>query len=102
MREGTPQDELEAVREAYRTVVRGSAASRSRMADRVADAERRHREYRAWAERRIHDLERENDVLRGEVVGKERELQSVLDTKTFRYTSGLRNAYGRVRSLFRR
>jgi len=102
MREGTPQDELEAVRQAYRTVVRGSAASRSAMADRVADAERRHREYRAWAERRIHDLERENDMLSGEGVGKEAELQSVLDTKTFRYTTGLRNAYGRVRSLFRR
>jgi hypothetical protein len=102
MREGTPQDELEAVRQAYRTVVRGSAASRSAMADRVADAERRHREYRAWAERRIHDLERENDMLRAEVVGKEAELQSVLDTKTFRYTTGLRNAYGRFRSLFRR
>jgi hypothetical protein len=102
MREGTPQDELEAVGEAYRTVVRDSAAARSSMADRVADAERRHREYRSWAERRIGDLERENDVLRREVVGKDEELLSVLNTKTFRYTTGLRNAYGRVRSLFRR
>jgi hypothetical protein len=102
VREGTPQDELEAVRDAYRTVVRSSAAARSRMADRVAEAERRHREYRTWAERRIDDLERENDVLRREVIGKEGELQSVLGTKTFRYTTGLRNAYGRVRSLFRR
>jgi hypothetical protein len=102
MREGTPQDELRAVREAYRTVVRHSATSRSKMADRVADAERRHREYRTWAERRIDDLERDNDLLRREVVGKDRELQSVLETKTFRYTTGLRNAYGRVRSLFRR
>jgi hypothetical protein len=102
MREGTPQDELEAVREAYRIMVRGSAAGRSRMADRVAEAERRHREYRAWAERRIEDLEQENDVLRREVVGKDAELQSVLNTKTFRYTTGLRNAYGWIRSLFRR
>jgi hypothetical protein len=102
MREGTPQDELEAVRDAYRTTVGGFAAARSRMADRVAEAERRHREYRAWAERRIADLERENDVLRREIVGKDDELQSVLNTKTFRYTTGLRNAYGRVRSLFRR
>ncbi|MGH2766423.1 MAG: hypothetical protein ACRDKA_11015 [Actinomycetota bacterium] len=102
MREGTPQDELEAVREAHRTVVRRDAVARSKMADRVADAERHHREYRTWAERRIDDLERENDMLRREVVGKEGELQSVLSTKTFRYTTGLRNAYGRVRSLFRR
>ncbi len=102
MPEGTPQDELRAVREAYLTVVRHSAASRSKMADRVADAERRHREYRTWADRRIADLERENDALSREVVGKEGELQSVLNTKTFRYTVGLRNAYGRVRSLFRR
>ncbi len=102
MREGNPQDELEAVREAYRTQVRRSAAGRSRMADRVAEAERRHREYRTWAERRIDDLERENEVLRREVVGREGELRSVLNTKTFRYTTGLRNAYGRVRSLFRR
>jgi hypothetical protein len=72
------------------------------MADRVAEAERRHREYRSWAQRRIEDLERENDVLRREVVGKDAELQSVLNTKTFRYTRGLRNAYGWVRSKLRR
>jgi hypothetical protein len=102
MSEGTPRDELEAVRDAYRTVLRGSAGARSRMADRVADAERRHREYRTWAERRIDDLERENDVLRREVVGKDAEMQSVLNTKTFRYTTGLRNAYGWLRSKLRR
>ena len=102
MREGTPRDELEAVREAYRAVTRGSAMGRSRMADRVAEAERRHREYRAWAERRIDDLKRENEILRREVVGKDAELQSVLNTKTFRYTTGVRNAYGWVRSKLRR
>lgn len=102
MREGTPPDELQAVREAYRAMIRGSAMGRSRMADRVAEAERRLREYRFWAQPRIEDLERENDALRREVVGKDAELQSVLNTKTFRYTAGLRSAYGWVRSKFRR
>lgn len=102
MGDSIPEEELRAVRQAYRTQVRSSATARWKMADRVAEAERRAREYREWAERRIADLERDNDVLTREVAGKDRELRTLLNTKTFRYTTGLRNAYGRVRSLFRR
>jgi hypothetical protein len=102
MREGTPRDELRTVREAYRTAMRRAATGRSRMADRVADAERRYREYRAEAEPRIADLEQQVEDLRRQLSDRERDLEALLNTRTFRYTAGLRNVYGHIRSWFGR
>jgi predicted nucleic acid-binding Zn-ribbon protein len=102
MREGTPQDELRAVRDAYRTAMRRSAAGRSRLADRFAEMERRHREYRTETERRIDELERQIEDLRVRLEAREREIETLLNTKTFRYTAAIRGVYGQIRSWFRR
>jgi hypothetical protein len=98
----TSDDELRAVRDAYRTRVRRWGEARWRMADRVADAEHRFREYRERAEARIADLEAQNADLRTEVAGKDRELHTLLSTKTFRYSARLRQAYGWLRGRDRR
>jgi hypothetical protein len=100
--EPTSDDQLRAVREAYRTRVRRFGEARWRMADRVADAERRFREYRERADARIADLEAQNADLRKEVAGKDQELRTVMSTKTFRYSARLRQAYGWLRGRGRR
>jgi hypothetical protein len=97
MDQHTPEEDLRTLRAAYRTRVRRFGAERVRMADRVAEAERDHREYRERAEAKITDLEAQNADLRSEVEGKDRELRTILNTKTFRYSAAVRRFYGRLR-----
>ena len=49
-------------------------------------------------ERHVTDeLEAQNADLRSEVAGKDEELRTLLNTKTFRYTAAVRRFYGRLR-----
>lgn len=102
---GTPED-LErahaALREAYRA--RGLMLARQRwtFADRVRDAEARERATEERLQEEIGRLEAEIGRLEAEVAGKDRELQTLLNTRTFRYTAGLRRMWGALRGLFRR
>lgn len=87
---------------AHRSRGRLLVGQRWRFADRVRDAEARERRTRQELERRIADLERERELLEGEVAGKDRELATLLNTRTFRYTVGLRRLWGRLRGGGRR
>jgi Tfp pilus assembly protein FimV len=90
-------DDLETLRRAYRERVRRDADAHRAMADRLGEAEVRHRREREELEARIADLEAQNADLRSEVAGKDEELRTLLDTKTFRYTAAIRRLYGRLR-----
>ncbi|HEX2031216.1 MAG TPA: hypothetical protein VHL78_07435 [Actinomycetota bacterium] len=93
---------LAALASAHRTRGRLLVAQRWRFADRVRDSEARERRTRDELERRIADLEGERARLEAEVAGKDRELATLLDTRTFRYTAGLRRLWGRLRGAGRR
>jgi chromosome segregation ATPase len=90
-------DDLETLRRAYRERVRRDADAHRAMADRLGEAAERHRREREELEARIADLEAQNADLRSEVAGKDEELRTLLDTKTFRYTAAIRRLYGRLR-----
>lgn len=81
-----PADTLEVLRRAYEARGRVLVAQRWALADRLADLD---------AE--IARLKQEVGRLEQEVAGKARELQSLLNTKTFRYTASLRRLYGALR-----
>ncbi|HKX25309.1 MAG TPA: hypothetical protein VJP08_03215 [Actinomycetota bacterium] len=89
--------ELDTLRRAFRDRIRRDADAHRAMADRLAEAEERHRVERLEAEARIADLEAQNADLRSEVAGKDEELRTLLSTKTFRYTAAIRRFYGRLR-----
>jgi predicted nuclease with TOPRIM domain len=75
------------------------------MADRVAEIDRHARDLAERLERteaEAADLKSRNEELDQEVAGKQGELDRLLNTKTFRYTAGLRRGWGRVRSLWKR
>jgi chromosome segregation ATPase len=90
-------DDLETLRRAYRERVRRDADAHRAMADRLGEAAERHRREREELEARIADLEAQNADLRSEVAGKDEELRTILNTKTFRYTAAIRRLYGRLR-----
>lgn len=90
-------DDLEILRRAYRERVRRDADAHRAMADRLGEAEEGHRREREVLEARIADLEAQNADLRSEVAGKDEELRTILNTKTFRYTAAIRRFYGRLR-----
>jgi outer membrane protein TolC len=89
--------ELDTLRRAFRDRIRRDADAHRAMADRLGEAEERHRVERLEAEARITDLEAQNEDLRSEVAGKDEELRTLLSTKTFRYTAAVRRFYGRLR-----
>jgi hypothetical protein len=90
-------EELGTLRRAFRDRIRRDADAHRAMADRLGEAEERHRVERLEAEARITDLEAQNADLRSEVAGKDEELRTLLSTKTFRYTAAIRRFYGRLR-----
>jgi chromosome segregation ATPase len=90
-------DDLETLRRAYLERVRRDADAHRAMADRLGEAEERHRREREELHARIADLEAQNADLRSEVAGKDEELRTLLDTKTFRYSAAVRRLYGRLR-----
>ncbi|MGH2677835.1 MAG: hypothetical protein ACRDHB_05700 [Actinomycetota bacterium] len=90
-------EELGTLRQAFRDRIRRDADAHRAMADRLGEAEERHRVERLEAEARIADLEAQNADLRSEVAGKDEELRTLLSTKTFRYTAAIRRFYGRLR-----
>jgi chromosome segregation ATPase len=90
-------DDLETLRRAYRERIRRDADAHRAMADRLGEAAERHRREREELEARIADLEAQNADLRSEVAGKDEELRTILNTKTFRYTAAIRRLYGRLR-----
>jgi hypothetical protein len=91
-------DELRALRRAYRERVRRDAEAHRAMADRLGEAGEDRRRERQEMEGRIIDLEAQNTDLRSEIRGKDAELDTLLNTKTFRYTAAVRRFYGRFRS----
>jgi outer membrane protein TolC len=90
-------EELGTLRRAFRDRIRRDADAHRAMADRLGEAEERHRVERLEAEARITDLEAQNADLRSEVAAKDEELRTLLSTKTFRYTAAIRRFYGRLR-----
>jgi outer membrane protein TolC len=90
-------EELGTLRRAFRDRIRRDADAHRAMADRLGEAEERHRVERLEADARIADLEAQNADLRSEVAGKDEELRTLLSTKTFRYTAAIRRFYGRLR-----
>jgi hypothetical protein len=90
-------EDLETLRRAYRERVRRDADAHRAMADRLGEAAERLRREREELEARIADLEAQNADLRSEVAGKDEELRTILNTKTFRYTAAIRRLYGRLR-----
>jgi outer membrane protein TolC len=90
-------EELDTLRGAFRDRIRRDADAHRAMADRLGEAEERHRVERLEAEARIADLEAQNADLRSEVAGKDEELRTLLSTKTFRYTAAIRRFYERLR-----
>jgi hypothetical protein len=97
-RPSMPSDhDVEALRRTFHERIRRDADAHRAMADRLGEAEERHREERLALETRIADLEAQNGALRSEVEGKDRELRTLLDTKTFRYSAAVRRLYGRLR-----
>ncbi|MGH2724173.1 MAG: hypothetical protein ACRDI0_07880 [Actinomycetota bacterium] len=93
---------LEALQAAYEARGRLLATQRWTFADRVRDAEARERATRRRLEAETARLSAEVARLEAEVAGKDRELHTLLGTRTFRYTAGLRRAWGALRRLFRR
>jgi outer membrane protein TolC len=89
--------ELDTLRRAFRDRIRRDADAHRTMADRLGEAEERHRVERLEAAARIADLEAQNADLRSEVAGKDEELRTLLSTKTFRYTAAIRRFYARLR-----
>jgi hypothetical protein len=96
------RDRLEAVLAAYHERGRLLARQRWTLADRVRDAEARERATRERLEAQAARWRSEAARLEAEVAGKDRELRTLLHTRTFRYTAGLRRAWGAIRGLFRR
>jgi hypothetical protein len=90
-------DDLETLRRAYRERVRRDADAHRAMADRLGEAQERHRLEREVLDAKIADLEAQNADLRSEVAGKDEELRTIQNTKTFRYSASLRRFYGRLR-----
>jgi hypothetical protein len=90
-------NELRALRRAYRERVRRDADAHRAMADRLGEAGQDRRRVREVMEARITDLEGQNTDLRSEIRGKNEELGRLLNTKTFRYTAAVRRFYGRLR-----
>lgn len=90
-------DELSTLRRAFRERIRRDGDAHRAMADRLGEAEERHRQERLEAEARIADLEAQNADLRSEVAGKDEELRTLLGTKSFRYSAAIRRLYGRLR-----
>jgi Tfp pilus assembly protein FimV len=86
-----------ALRRAYRERILRDADAHRIMAERVAETEERHRRELDERDARIADLEAQNADLRSEIAGKDRELRTLLSTKTFRYTAAVRRFYGRLR-----
>jgi hypothetical protein len=87
------RETLRLLREAYEARGRLLARQRWEFADRLRDE----------TEERDHELDRlrqEVERLSREADGRRRELERLTSTRTFRYTAGLRNAYGRLRSRF--
>ena len=93
---------LEALRSAHEARGRLLARQRWLFADRVRDAEARERDTAQRLEREIARLRSEVSRLEAEVAGKDRELRTLLSTRTFRYTAGLRRVWAAVRGPFRR
>jgi chromosome segregation ATPase len=90
-------DELRALRRAYRERFRRDAEAHRAMADRLGEAGEDRRRERQEMEGRITDLEAQNTDLRSEIRRKNEELDRLLNTKTFRYTAAVRRFYGRFR-----
>jgi hypothetical protein len=87
------RETLRLLREAYEARGRLLARQRWEFADRLRDeTEERDREL-ARLRQEVERLERETE-------GRRRELERLMSTRTFRYTEGLRSAYGRLRSRF--
>jgi hypothetical protein len=88
------RETLRLLREAHEARGRLLARQRWEFADRLRDeTEERDRE--------LVRLRQEIERLEREAEGRKQELNRLLSTRTFRYTAGVRNAYGRLRALFR-
>ncbi len=86
----TLADRLRLLREAHRARGRLLARQRWEFADRLQDeTEGRDRE--------IGRLREEVRRLEDEVAGKQAELESLVNTRTFRYTAAVRALYARLR-----
>jgi hypothetical protein len=82
------------LREAHEARGRLLAKQRWEFADRLRDeTEERDRE--------LVRLRQEVERLEREAEGRRRELERLLSTRTFRYTAGIRGAYGWVRARLR-
>lgn len=84
---------LERLRAAYEKRGERMAAERVRFADLLSESELRGSDL----ERQVARLEEERDGLRAEVVGKDGELRRLMNTRTFRWTAGIRRLWGRLR-----
>lgn len=84
---------LDRLRTAYDKRGERMAAERVRFADLLAEAERRERDL----QERVSGLEGDRARLEAEVAGKDGELQRLLNTRTFRWTAGVRRLWGWLR-----
>jgi hypothetical protein len=91
------EDQLRALRRAYRERMIRDAGAHVAMADRFGEMEHQHGQEVQRLKDRIADLEAQNADLRSEVAGKDEELRALLSTKTFRYSAAVRRLYGRFR-----
>ncbi|HEV3475528.1 MAG TPA: hypothetical protein VG602_09195 [Actinomycetota bacterium] len=88
------RETLRLLREAHEARGRLLARQRWEFADRLRDeTEERDRE--------LARLRQEIERLAREAEGRRRELERLMSTRTFRYTAGLRNAYGWFRARLR-
>jgi polysaccharide pyruvyl transferase WcaK-like protein len=102
---GEVDPQVAALFRAFEARGRRLALQRWRMADRVAEVDRQARELGERLDRteaEVAELKARNEELEREIAGKQGELERLLNTKTFRYTAGLRRGWGRVRSLWKR
>jgi lipopolysaccharide transport system ATP-binding protein len=96
---------MTALYRAFEARGRRLALQRWRMADRVAEIDRQARELAERLDRteaQVAELKVRNEELDREVGGKQGELERLMNTKTFRYTAGLRRGWARARGLWKR
>jgi hypothetical protein len=84
------RDQLRLLREAHEARGRLLARQRWEFADRLRDET-------ADRDAEIGRLQTEVDRLAREVEGKQQELATLLNTRTFRYTTALRGLWGKIR-----